>query len=210
MPTIDIEMAQLIHSQMNIHGVNLILNDGLKEFRQNGRELLLTSGKTLQTDMTILSIGVLPENTLAKVAGLELGYKGGIKVNQQLQTSQPDIYAIGDAIEVIDLVSGQPTHIPLAWPANRQGRLVADIINGSDAGYFGTQGTAVAKVFELTVASTGNSERLLKQAGIEYETIHIHPNSHAGYYPGASPIALKLLFGIDGKILGAQAIGTEV
>lgn len=209
MPTIDIEMAQLIHSQMNIHGVNLILNDGLKEFRQNGRELLLTSGKTLQTDMTILSIGVLPENTLAKVAGLELGYKRGIKVNQQLQTSQPDIYAIGDAIEVIDLVSGQPTHIPLAWPANRQGRLVADIINGSDAGYFGTQGTAVAKVFELTVASTGNSERLLKQAGIEYETIHIHPNSHAGYYPGASPIALKLLFGIDGKILGAQAIGTE-
>lgn len=209
MPTIDIEMAQLIHSQMNIHGVNLILNDGLKAFRQNGRELLLTSGKTLQTDMTILSIGVLPENTLAKVAGLELGYKGGIKVNQQLQTSQPDIYAIGDAIEVIDLVSGQPTHIPLAWPANRQGRLVADIINGSDAGYFGTQGTAVAKVFELTVASTGNSERLLKQAGIEYETIHIHPNSHAGYYPGASPIALKLLFGIDGKILGAQAIGTE-
>ena len=209
MPTIDIEMAQLIHSQMNIHGVNLILNDGLKEFRQNGRELLLTSGKTLQTDMTILSIGVLPENTLAKVAGLELGYKGGIKVNQQLQTSQPDIYAIGDAIEVVDLVSGQPTHIPLAWPANRQGRLVADIINGSDAGYFGTQGTAVAKVFELTVASTGNSERLLKQAGIEYETIHIHPNSHAGYYPGASPIALKLLFGIDGKILGAQAIGTE-
>ena len=209
MPTIDIEMAQLIHSQMNIHGVNLILNDGLKEFRQNGRELLLTSGKTLQTDMTILSIGVLPENTLAKVAGLELGYKGGIKVNQQLQTSQPDIYAIGDAIEVIDLVSGQPTHIPLAWPANRQGRLVADIINGSDARYFGTQGTAVAKVFELTVASTGNSERLLKQAGIEYETIHIHPNSHAGYYPGASPIALKLLFGIDGKILGAQAIGTE-
>ena len=209
MPTIDIEMAQLIHSQMNIHGVNLILNDGLKEFRQNGRELLLTSGKTLQTDMTILSIGVLPENTLAKVAGLELGYKGGIKVNQQLQTSQPDIYAIGDAIEVIDLVSGQPTHIPLAWPANRQGRLVADIINGSDAGYFGTQGTAVAKVFELTVASTGNSERLLKQADIEYETIHIHPNSHAGYYPGASPIALKLLFGIDGKILGAQAIGTE-
>ena len=209
MPTIDIEMAQLIHSQMNIHGVNLILNDGLKEFRQNGRELLLTSGKTLQTDMTILSIGVLPENTLAKVAGLELGYKGGIKVNQQLQTSQPDIYAIGDAIEVIDLVSGQSTHIPLAWPANRQGRLVADIINGSDAGYFGTQGTAVAKVFELTVASTGNSERLLKQAGIEYETIHIHPNSHAGYYPGASPIALKLLFGMDGKILGAQAIGTE-
>lgn len=209
MPTIDIEMAQMIHSQINIHGVNLILNDGLKEFRHKGKELLLTSGKTLQSDMTILSIGVLPENTLAKSAGLELGFKGGIKVNQQMLTSEPDIYAIGDAIEVVDLVSGQPTHIPLAWPANRQGRLVADIINGADVAYLGTQGTAVAKVFELTVASTGNSERLLKQAGIEYETIHIHPNSHAGYYPGASPIALKLLFGKDGKILGAQAIGTE-
>ncbi|AOQ20017.1 pyridine nucleotide-disulfide oxidoreductase [Streptococcus agalactiae] len=209
MPTIDIEMAQMIHSQINIHGVNLILNDGLKEFRHKGKELLLTSGKTLQSDMTILSIGVLPENTLAKSAGLELGFKGGIKVNQQMLTSEPDIYAIGDAIELVDLVSGQPTHIPLAWPANRQGRLVADIINGADAAYLGTQGTAAAKVFELTVASTGNSERLLKHAGIEYETIHIHPNSHAGYYPGASPIALKLLFGKDGKILGAQAIGTE-
>lgn len=209
MPTIDIEMAQMIHSQINIHGVDLILNDGLKEFRNNGKELLLTSGKTLQSDITILSIGVLPENTLAESAGLELGFKGGIKVNQQMQTSNQDIYAIGDAIEVVDLVSGQPTHIPLAWPANRQGRLVADIINGADASYLGTLGTAVAKVFELTVASTGNSERLLKQAGIEYETIHIHPNSHAGYYPGASPIALKLLFGKDGKILGAQAIGTE-
>ncbi|MBY5010808.1 FAD-dependent oxidoreductase [Streptococcus suis] len=209
MPTIDIEMAQMIHSQINIHGVDLILNDGLKEFRNNGKELLLTSGKTLQSDITILSIGVLPENTLAESAGLELGFKGGIKVSQQMQTSNQDIYAIGDAIEVVDLVSGQPTHIPLAWPANRQGRLVADIINGADASYLGTLGTAVAKVFELTVASTGNSERLLKQAGIEYETIHIHPNSHAGYYPGASPIALKLLFGKDGKILGAQAIGTE-
>lgn len=120
MPTIDIEMAQMIHSQINIHGVNLILNDGLKEFRHKGKELLLTSGKTLQSDMTILSIGVLPENTLAKSAGLELGFKGGIKVNQQMLTSEPDIYAIGDAIEVVDLVSGQPTHIPLAWPANRQ------------------------------------------------------------------------------------------
>ncbi|MGT2800340.1 FAD-dependent oxidoreductase [Streptococcus marmotae] len=209
MPTLDIEMAQMVHSQINIHGVNLILGDGVKEFRKKGKEILLTSGKTLQTDMTILSIGVLPENTLAKSAGLELGFKGGIKVNQQMQTSMPDIFAIGDAIEVVDLVSGKPTHIPLAWPANRQGRLVADIINGIDASYIGTQGTAVAKVFELTVASTGNSERVLKQAGIDYEVIHIHPNSHAGYYPGASPIALKLLFGKDGKILGAQAVGTE-
>ncbi|MDG3131941.1 CoA-disulfide reductase [Streptococcus suis] len=209
MPTIDIEMAQILHSQINSHDVNLILNDGLKEFRNKGKELVLTSGRTLQSDMTILAIGVLPENTLAKKAGIELGFKGGIKVSPQMQTSVKDIYAIGDVVEVVDLVNGQPTHIPLAWPANRQGRLVADIINKIDAAYNGTQGTSVAKVFELTVASTGNSERLLKQAAVEYDVIHIHPNSHAGYYPGASPIALKLLFGKDGKILGAQAVGTE-
>lgn len=209
MPTIDYEMAQMLHTQINHHGVNLILNDGLQEFRQKGKELVLTSGRTLQSDMTILAIGVLPENTLAKTAQLELGVKGGIKVNEKMQTSVEDIYAIGDVIEVVDVVSEQPTHIPLAWPANRQGRLVADVINGIETSYMGTQGTAVAKVFELTVASTGNSERLLKQAGVEYEAIHIHPNSHAGYYPGASPIALKLLFGKDGVILGAQAIGTE-
>ncbi|MSU87118.1 CoA-disulfide reductase [Streptococcus dysgalactiae] len=209
MPTIDYEMAQMLHTQINHHGINLILNDGLQEFRQKGKELVLTSGRTLQSDMTILAIGVLPENTLAKTAQLELGVKGGIKVNEKMQTSVENIYAIGDVIEVVDVVSGQPTHIPLAWPANRQGRLVADVINGIETSYMGTQGTAVAKVFELTVASTGNSERLLKQAGVEYEAIHIHPNSHAGYYPGASPIALKLLFGKDGVILGAQAIGTE-
>ena len=127
-----------------------------------------------------------------------------------MRTNYADIYAIGDVIEVEDAVSGLPTNIPLAWPANRQGRLVADVINGMEAEYTGTQGTSVAKVFELTVAGTGNSERLLKSQGIEYEVIHIHPNSHAGYYPGASPVALKLLFGRkDGKIFGAQAVGVE-
>lgn len=209
MPNIDFEMAQMLHAQINMHGVNLILNDGLKEFRQEGRELLLTSGKVLSTDMTILSIGVLPENTLAKAAGVELGFKGAIKVNKQLETSFQDIYAIGDVIEVVDAVNGHPTNIPLAWPANRQGRLVADIINGIPAAYPGTQGTSVAKIFELTAAGTGNSERLLQHHGIEYHAVHIHPNSHAGYYPGAAPIALKLLFAPDGKILGAQAVGTE-
>ncbi len=209
MPNIDFEMAQMLHSQINLHGVKLILNDGLKEFRADGHELVLTSERILKTDLTILAIGVLPENKLAQECGIELGFKGGIKVNRQLETNFADIYAIGDVIEVADAVNGGATNIPLAWPANRQGRLIADIINGLEADYPGTQGTSVAKVFELTAAGTGNSERLLQRLGIDYQAIHIHPNSHAGYYPGASPIALKLLFAPDGKILGAQAVGTE-
>ena len=209
MPNMDFEMAQMLHAQINMHGVNLILEDGLKECRQEGHELILTSGRKLESDLTILAIGVLPENTLATEAGLELGFKGGIKVDAQMRTSQADIFAIGDVIEVVDAVTGGATNIPLAWPANRQGRLVADVINGLEAAYQGTQGTAVAKVFELTAASTGNNDRQLKGLGLDYQAIHIHPNSHAGYYPGASPIALKLLFAPDGKIYGAQAIGTE-
>ncbi|MCK1225324.1 FAD-dependent oxidoreductase [Streptococcus uberis] len=209
MPSLDFEMAQQLHAQINMHGVNLILNDGLSKIVDQGNLLLLNSGKSLATDMTILSIGVLPENTLAENAGLELGYKGAIKVTPNLQTSAEHIYAIGDVIEVVDTITGKPTNIPLAWPANRQGRLVADVINGLDVAYPGTQGTSVAKIFELTAASTGNSERQLKMNKIEYNAIHIHPNSHAGYYPGASPIALKLLFGKEGQILGAQAVGTE-
>lgn len=209
MPNIDIELAQQLHSQINMHGVKLLLNNGLKAFHENGTKLELKDGRILETDMTILSIGVTPENILAKQANIELGFKGAIKVNYQMKTNFDDIYAIGDVIEVEDAVSGLPTNIPLAWPANRQGRLVADVINGIEAEYIATQGTSVAKIFELTAAGTGNSERLLKLQGIEYDTIHIHPNSHAGYYPGSSPIALKLLFGKDGKILGAQAVGTE-
>lgn len=146
---------------------------------------------------------------MAQMLHAQINMQGAIKVNKQLETSFQDIYAIGDVIEVADAVNGHPTNIPLAWPANRQGRLVADIINGIPAAYTGTQGTSVAKVFELTAAGTGNSERLLQHHGIEYHAVHIHPNSHAGYYPGAAPIALKLLFAPDGKILGAQAVGTE-
>lgn len=209
MPNIDIELAQQLHSQINMHDVKLLLNNGLKAFHENGAKLELTDGKILETDLTILSIGVTPENTLAKVANIALGFKGAIKVDHQMKTNFDDIYAIGDVIEVEDAVSGMPTNIPLAWPANRQGRLVADVINGMEAEYISTQGTSVAKIFELTAAATGNSERLLKLQGVQYHTIHIHPNSHAGYYPGASPIALKILFAKDGKILGAQAVGTE-
>lgn len=209
MPNIDFELAQILHAQMDLHGVTLTLGDGLKAFQQQGKELLLNSGKNLATDLTILAIGVVPENTLAKEADIELGLRGAIKVNERLETNFSDIYAIGDVIEVKDAVSGAPTLIPLAWPANRQGRLVADIINGIEASYPGTQGTSVAKIFELTAASTGNSEKALQRQGIDYHSIHVHPNSHAGYYPGASPIALKLLFDKKGKILGAQGVGTE-
>ena len=209
MPNVDFELAQQIHQQINLHGVNLILNDGLKEIQEAGKRLVLTSGQVLQSDLTILSIGVTPENTLAKEAGLTLGFRGGVKVDHHFQTSQKDIYAIGDMIEVTDFVTQEATHVPLAWPANRQGRLVADVLNGLPIHYPGTAGTSVAKVFELTIAATGNSERLLQQKGIDYQAIHLHPNSHAGYYPGASPIHLKLLFDSSGKILGAQAIGTK-
>ncbi len=209
MPNIDFELAQILHAQMGLHNVNLTLGDGLKAFKKNGKQLQLTSGKLIDTDLTILAIGVTPESSLAEEAGIELGLRNAIKVNKKLETNVESIYAIGDVIEVVDTVSGLPTLIPLAWPANRQGRLVADIINGIDASYPGSQGTSVAKIFELTAASTGNSEKQIKRQGIPYHSIHIHPNSHAGYYPGATPIALKLLFAYDGRILGAQAVGTE-
>lgn len=209
MPNLDFEMAQQLHSQINLHNVNLYLNDGLAEFQNDGKKLILQSGKELETDMTILSIGITPANDLAKDAKIELGFKNAIKVNKQLQTNYPNIYAIGDVIQVNNLVDGSETNIPLAWPANRQGRLVADIINGIPAEYPGTQGTSVAKVFELTAASTGDNEKTLQRQNIPYHVIHIHPNSSAGYYPGASPINLKLLYNDDKQILGAQAVGTK-
>lgn len=209
MPPVDFEMAQIVHNQIGLHDVQLILGDGVAAFKDHGKQLELTSGKTLQTDMTILSIGVSPESSLAKAAGLELGIRNSIAVDDHFQTSDPSIYAIGDVIEVKDFVTGQPTVIPLAWPANRQGRLLADHLNGKAVSYKGTMGTSVAKVFELTVAASGSNEKTLKRLGMPYEVVHIHPNSHAGYYPGASPLDLKLLFSPEGKILGVQAIGME-
>ena len=209
MAPIDFEMAQSVHAHIDMHNVNLILSDGVKAFEENGSKVRLNSGKVLDTDMTILSIGVTPENELATDAELETGFRGAVVVNDQLQTSDPDIFAVGDVIEVTDFVNGSKTVVPLAWPANRQGRLVADHLNGMDVRYKGTMGTSVAKVFELTVAAAGNNEKTLKRCGTDYKVAHIHPNSHAGYYPGASPLDIKLLFGLDGKILGVQAVGME-
>jgi len=208
MAPVDPEMAAIVHEHLRAKGVELILADGVARFEEAGTRVVLTSGKTIQTEMNILSIGVMPESNLASEAGLKLGIKQTIQVDETLRTSDPAIFAIGDAIEVKDYITGEPVHVPLAWPANRQGRLVADIIAGRDVRYTGTLGTAVAKVFDLTVASTGNNEKRLRQSGRRYEAIHLHPGSHAGYYPGASPISMKLLFDpVDGTIFGAQAIG---
>ena len=210
MPPLDYEMAAIVHQHLRDKGIHLILNDGVKAFEGNGTKVLTVSGKEIDTDLIILSIGVRPENELAVHAGLSVGTRGGIQVNEYLQTSDPSIYAIGDAIEVKCYINKQPTMIPLAWPANRQGRLVADNIYGKKTPYKGTLGTSIAKVFDYTVATTGNNEKTLKSLGIAYEVVHVHPGSHAGYYPNASPIALKLIFDKEtGKIFGAQAVGKD-
>lgn len=210
MAPIDFEMASILHNHIKEKGVKLILENGVQAFADKGRKVILSDGTELETDMTILSIGVRPENELAKSAGLELGERGGIVVNEYLQTSNEDIYAVGDAVEVVDYINQTKTMIPLAGPANRQGRIAANNIMGKKEKYHGTLGTSVAKVFDLTVAATGNNEKTLKRLGIPYEVLHIHPSSHAGYYPGAAPIAFKLIFDKEtGKIYGAQAIGAD-
>ncbi|WIY62022.1 CoA-disulfide reductase [Bacillus arachidis] len=211
MPPIDYEMAAYVHEHMEKHGVQLILKDGVEAFEEDGKVVRLKSGSKINTDMIILSIGVQPESSLAKEAGLALGVRGTIKVNEKLQTSDSSIYAIGDAIEVKDFVTETETMIPLAWPANRQGRLLADIIHGhTESVYKGTMGTSIAKVFELTVASTGVNEKVLQRLNIPYEVAHVQANSHAGYYPNAYPILLKLIFNKEsGEIYGAQAVGRD-
>lgn len=209
---LDFEMAAHLHSYIRSQGVELILNDGVAGFESSNEhtEVILQSGKRITTDVVILAIGVKPEVKLAKEAGLMIGKLGGIQVNEQLQTSDPDIYAIGDAIEVKHWVTGQDALIPLAGPANKQGRIVADVIAGRKAEYKGTQGTSIVKIFDFVVASTGANEKLLKSVEIPYQVSFTHSGSSAGYYPGASMMAIKLIFDLDqGKILGAQIIGTQ-
>ncbi|CAM2788066.1 CoA-disulfide reductase [Paenibacillus sediminis] len=210
MGPLDPEMAQMVHEHMVGHGVELILKDGVSAIEEEGHMVKLQSGRNVEADLIILAIGVQPESTLAKDAGLKLGVRGSIVVNKQLQTSDPNIYAVGDAIEVTDKINGQPTVVTLAWGASRQGRLVADHINGLPVHFGGLQGTAIAKVFDLTVAMTGNNEKTLRKYGMPYRTVHVHPASHASYYPNAAPIALKLLFHPEnGTILGAQAVALD-
>jgi NADPH-dependent 2,4-dienoyl-CoA reductase/sulfur reductase-like enzyme/rhodanese-related sulfurtransferase len=217
-PPIDPEMASPLHNHLITKRVALNLGQAVTGFELNpdGRIAVCTAtGAKHMGDLVILAIGVQPEAGLARAAGIEIGERGGIRVDDQMRTSDKHIWAVGDAIEVKDFVIGQWTTLPLAGPANRQGRIAADVILGRDARFRGTQGTAICKVFDLTVAVTGACEKNLKRCGIgdkpaKYEKIYLHPGHHAGYYPGAKPISIKLIFSTeDGKILGAQAIGEE-
>ena len=217
MAPLDPEMAGWLHEELRAHGVALYLGDGVAAFEppKAGDEaavsvVVLKSGRRLPADLVILALGVRPEVDLARSAGLAIGEQGGIRVNEHLQTSDPHIWAVGDAIEVRDVVTDAWSLIPLAGPANRQGRMAADGIFGRPSCYKGTWGTAILRLFDLTAACTGASEKTLRSSGMPFEVIHLHPGSHAGYYPGASAIALKLLFAPDtGKLLGAQAVGRE-
>lgn len=211
MPPLDPEMALPVQEHMEKHGVKFALGDGVAGFEAQGGKLSVKtkSGAEHAGDIVILAIGVRPETSLAKAAGLELGARGGIRVDEQMRTADPNIWAVGDAAEVKDAVTGEWALIPLAGPANRQGRIAADAICGRDSKFRGVQGTAICGVFGLAVASTGASEKSLQRAGITgYEKVYLHPANHVGYYPGAKPINLKLIFRkSDGRILGAQAVG---
>jgi NADPH-dependent 2,4-dienoyl-CoA reductase/sulfur reductase-like enzyme/rhodanese-related sulfurtransferase len=210
LPPFDKEMTTLIAEHLAAKGVSLLLGDSTEAFEQSSEGLIvrLKSGRTLPADLVILGVGVRPENKLAVEAGLQVGPRGGIRVNEHLQTSDPNIYAVGDAIEVKDFVLGAPTQVPLAGPANRQGRIAADHIFGRDARYRGTQGTGIVRVFEKTAAMTGASEKVLQRSGRSYRKVYVHPAHHASYYPGAEGMTLKVLFDpATGRVLGAQAVG---
>jgi NADPH-dependent 2,4-dienoyl-CoA reductase/sulfur reductase-like enzyme/rhodanese-related sulfurtransferase len=210
LPVIDREMAQPVEEHLRAKGVTLQVGDGVRAFEETPGGLVVhtASGAALETDLVILGIGVQPESRLAAEAGLKLGERGAIQVDASMRTSDPSIWAVGDAVEVRDVISGRPVVIPLAGPANRQGRVAADALLGREASFRGVQGTSVCGVFDLEVAATGASERLLR--GQSYEKVYLHPGHHAGYYPGARPIHLKVLFAPeDGRILGAQAVGEQ-
>jgi NADPH-dependent 2,4-dienoyl-CoA reductase/sulfur reductase-like enzyme/rhodanese-related sulfurtransferase len=211
---IDREIANLVESHLTRHSVRLALNDGVARFAQKeggALEVQTKSGKVYPADIVILALGVRPDTTLAKTAGLVSGERGGIRVDDQMRTSDPDIFAVGDAIEVKDYVTGQPSLVALAGPANRQGRIAADVICGRDSRYRGTQGTSIIGLFGGAAAWTGVNEKTLKRLGDkDYEKIYLFPNSHAGYYPGAKMIGLKVIFRkSNGLLLGAQALGED-
>lgn len=211
MAPLDFSMAAIVHRQLTDKGVGLHLEDGVSRFEEKdgGVTVHLRSGKQIATDMVLLSIGVRPETKLAKDAGLAIGERGGITVNDYMQTSDANIYALGDAVEVRHLVTGQPALIPLAGPANKQGRIVADnIVFGNKEKYPGSIGTSIAKVFDLTVAAAGANAKLLQRNNIPYISSYTHGASHAGYYPGAVPLSIKILFAPEnGKLLGTQIVG---
>jgi NADPH-dependent 2,4-dienoyl-CoA reductase/sulfur reductase-like enzyme/rhodanese-related sulfurtransferase len=210
LPPLDAEMTTPIVQQLRENGARLLLGNSAEAFAQaaDGIEIRLKSGERITADLVVLGVGVRPENRLAVEAGLEVGSRGGIRVNQHMQTSDPDVYAVGDAVEAQDFVTGEPAQVPLAGPANRQGRIAADHALGRDSRFRGTQGTAIVRVFDRTAALTGASEKTLQRLGRPYRKVYVHAGHHAAYYPGAEPMTLKLLFDpTDGAILGAQAVG---
>jgi len=212
MAPLDDEMAAIVHSHMRDKTVELYLDDKIEHFEDKADHtvVFLASGKRLQADIVVLAIGVRPETTLARAAGLELGATGGIKVDEFLRTCDPDIFAVGDAVEITQTIGGKPALIPLAGPANRQGRTAADnICAGALKPYKGTLGTAILKVFDLAAACTGLNETQLKANGIPYRATITHSGSHASYYPGSRQLSLKLIYGLDGRIFGAQAVGAD-
>lgn len=212
LPTVDCDMASFIHANFRSRGVQLLLNSSTEKMSMADDKVLLklTGGQQISADMVVLAVGVLPENTLAKKAGLELGLKGAIKVNEKMETSVPDIYAVGDAVQIKHFITEQDAVISLAGPANKQGRIVADNICGLSSEYKGSQGSSVIKLFDMTVATTGINEQQAKASGYEYEKVILTQNSHAGYYPNATAMTLKLIFEKESfKILGAQIVGYD-
>lgn len=210
MAPVDYDIASFLHEKAKQKGLELLLNVGVEKFKDKGEtiEVFLNNGTSVETDAVILAIGVKPETKLAVETGLEIGETRGILVNEFMQTSNPDIYAVGDAIEVAHYINNKKVLIPLAWPANRQGRIVADnIVLGNQYKYTGSLGSSILKFFELSVASTGLNEKTLKKFGIPYKTAIVTRGHHAGYYPGAKNMVLKLIFDDEGKIFGAQAVG---
>lgn len=212
MAPVDYEIASFLHHKAKEKGLTLLLETGVERFKDTpeGIEVFLNNGTSISTEAVILSIGVKPENQLAKQTDLKLGITGGIAVDKYGQTSDKNIYAVGDAIEVEHFINKQKVLIPLAWPANRQGRLVADNITlGHHSPYKGTLGSSILKFFELNVASTGLNEKQLKKANIEHQSLLVTRGSNAGYYPGSKNMVLKLIFNKEGRILGAQAVGEK-
>ncbi|WP_314576972.1 FAD-dependent oxidoreductase [Enterococcus gilvus] len=208
LPPLDEEMAAFVQNELIRNEVRVITGESAQSFTEQGQKIVLTNGEVLQSDMTILSVGVRPESSLAKDAGIKTGLGGGIMVDETYQTSASDIYAVGDAIVVKQQISEEDALIALASPANRQGRQVADVIAGLKRSNRGSIGTAIVRVFDLAAASTGLSERTVKQSGLDYQVVHVSGKDHASYYPGASELTLKLVFEPKtGKLYGAQGVG---
>lgn len=210
LPPLDEEMAAFVKNELERNGVKVITSQSATAFKDAGQTIVLEDGSELVSDLTILSVGVTPENTLAKEAGIELGLRGGILVDGNYETNQKDIYAVGDAIVVKNQITGEDALISLASPANRQGRQVADVISGMKRSNKGSIGTAIVRTFNLTAASTGLTERLVRLAGLPVQVVHTSGKDHAGYYPGATDVTLKLVFNPEnGKIYGAQGVGAK-